>query len=200
MGDLAQFEKEFHDDLAVLAFAIQRYGLPPGLKLSVHSGSDKFSIYGPIRRALARQGAGVHLEARPERPEPEEVIGLAEAGGGGLALAKTIYAEALDHVDELCAPYAAVIDIDRSKLPPRATVDGWASEQFVAALRHVPSDPAFNPHLRQLLHVGYKVAAKLGRRYLDAPRPAGGLRRAKNCSRNLLRPPFEAPVHRPPLS
>ena len=66
-------------------------------------------------------------------------------------------------MDELCAPYAAVIDIDRSKLPSRATVDGWAAEQFVAALRHVPSDPAFNPHLRQLLHVGYKVAAKLGR-------------------------------------
>ena len=46
--------------------------------------------------------------------------------------------------------------------------ESWTSEQFVAALRHDPSNPAFNPHLRQLLHVGYKVAAKMGGRYLDA--------------------------------
>jgi hypothetical protein len=183
VGDLAQFEKEFNDDLAVVALAIARYGLPQGLKLSVHSGSDKFSIYGPIRRALARHGAGVHLKTAGTT-WLEEVIGLAEAGGEGLALAKTIYAEALDHVDELCAPYAAVIDIDRSKLPSPATVEGWGPEQFVRALRHVPSDPAFNPHLRQLLHVGYKVAAKLGRRYLDALE-ACEASVAKNVTENL---------------
>ena len=44
-------------------------------------------------------------------------LGLAEAGGEGLALAKEIYAQALDHVEELCGPYASVIAIDRSKLP-----------------------------------------------------------------------------------
>jgi hypothetical protein len=167
VGNLAQFEQEFRDDLAVVAFAIERYGLPRGLKLSVHSGSDKFSIYRPIRRGLARFDAGVHLKTAGTT-WLEEIIGLAEAGGDGLAVARTIYAEALDHLDELCAPYAAVIDIDRGKLPSPATVDGWSPEQFVAALRHVPGDPAFNPHLRQLLHVGYKIAAKLGRRYLDA--------------------------------
>jgi hypothetical protein len=167
VGDLAQFEREFNDDLAVIAFAVEQYGLPRTLKLSVHSGSDKFSIYAPIRRALARSGAGVHLKTAGTT-WLEEVIGLAEAGGDGLALAKEIYAQALDHVDELCAPYAAVIDIDRAKLPTAEAVRGWSSEQFVSALRHVPNDPAFNPHLRQLLHVGYKVAAKMGRRYLDA--------------------------------
>jgi hypothetical protein len=36
----------------------------------------------------------------------------------------------------------------------------------VAALRHDPKSPHFNPHIRQLLHVGYKVAAKMGDRYL----------------------------------
>src|SRR5215831_19431114 len=41
VGDVNQFEQEFNDDLAVIAFAIQKYGLPPTLKLSVHSGSDK---------------------------------------------------------------------------------------------------------------------------------------------------------------
>ena len=96
----------------------------------------------------------------------EEVIGLAEAGGEGLALAKEIYAEALAHVDELCAPYAAVIDIDAKKLPSKKAVQAWDSEQFVSALRHDPKCRAFNPHLRQLLHVGYKVAARMGDRYL----------------------------------
>src|SRR2546430_794048 len=141
-GALPQLEREFTDDLAVMAFAIRTYGLPAGLKLSVHSGSDKFSIYGPIRRALGRFDAGLHLKTAGTT-WLEEVIGLAEADGDGLALAKEIYAEALDHVDELCAPYAAVIDIDRGKLPSRETVNGWTPQQFVSALRHVPSDPAF---------------------------------------------------------
>lgn len=166
-GDIGQFEKEFNADLAVIAFAIQRYGLPDNLKLSVHSGSDKFSIYEPIRRALARSGAGLHIKTAGTT-WLEEVIGLAEAGGEGLALARAIYAEALEHVEELCAPYAAVIDIDRAQLPSAETVRGWTSEQFTGALRHDPANPAFNPHLRQLLHVGYKIAAKKGARYLDA--------------------------------
>ena len=166
IGDLAQFEKEFNDDLAVLAFAIKEYGLPANLKLSVHSGSDKFSIYAPIRRALARFDAGLHLKTAGTT-WLEEIIGLAEAGGEGLALAKEIYAEALAHVEELCAPYAAVIDINAKKLPSNETVQGWNPEQFVNALRHDPQCPAFNPHLRQLLHVGYKVAARMGDRYLN---------------------------------
>ena len=167
VGDLAQFEREFNNDLAVISFAIQRYGLPDTLKLSVHSGSDKFSIYEPIREALARTGAGLHIKTAGTT-WLEEVIGLAEAGGEGLDLAKEIYREALDHVDELCAPYASVIDIDPGKLPSASTVSSWTSAQFVEALRHDPHNPAFNPHLRQLLHVGYKIAAKKGQRYLSA--------------------------------
>jgi hypothetical protein len=98
----------------------------------------------------------------------EELIGLAEAGGGGLAVAKEIYAEALSQVDELCVPYAAVIDIDRKKLPSPEAVQGWTSDQYVSALRHDRKNPAYNPHLRQLLHVGYKTAAQMGPRYLEA--------------------------------
>src|SRR5207249_279706 len=116
VGDLAQFEKEFHDDLAVIAFAIDRYGLPANLKLSVHSGSDKFSLYPIIRRTLPKFGAGLHIKTAGTT-WLEELIGLAEAGGDALALVKEIYAEALDRVDELCRPYATVIDIDRAKLP-----------------------------------------------------------------------------------
>ncbi len=62
VGDVKQFEKEFNDDLAVIAFAVKKYGLPPSLKLSVHSGSDKFSIYEPMRRALKKFDAGVHIK------------------------------------------------------------------------------------------------------------------------------------------
>lgn len=167
VGDLVQFEKEFNDDLAVIAHAVKRYSLPDDLKLSVHSGSDKFSIYAPIRRALKRFDAGLHLKTAGTT-WLEEVIGLAEAGGDGLELAKDIYASALAHIDELCAPYATVIDIDRSKLPSAETVNGWSSEQFVSALRHDQKNAGFNPNLRQLLHVGFKIAAKKGDRYLNA--------------------------------
>jgi len=167
VGDVAQFEKEFNQDLAVIAYAVKQYGLPDTLKLSVHSGSDKFSIYGPMRRGLARFKAGLHIKTAGTT-WLEELIGLAEAGGQGLALAKEIYGGALDHIDELCAPYASVIDIDRQKLPSAQTVAGWTTEQFVSALRHDQKNPAYNPHLRQLLHVGYKIAAKLNSRYLDA--------------------------------
>jgi GrpB-like predicted nucleotidyltransferase (UPF0157 family) len=169
VGDLDKFEKEFGDDLSVLAFAKQRYGLPDNLKLSVHSGSDKFSIYDPIRRLLRQHSAGLHLKTAGTT-WLEELLGLAECGGAGLALAKTIYAEALDHIDDLCAPYASVVEIDRARLPTAATVAQWNSAQFAAALRHDQQCPAFNPSLRQLLHVGYKIAARQGERYLELVR------------------------------
>ena len=123
VGDVVQFEKEFSEDLAVIAFAIRQYGLPPNLKLSVHSGSDKFSIYAPIRRALDKFGAGVHLKTAGTT-WLEELIGLAEAGGPGLDLAKQVYAKAFENRDALCEPYATVIDIDYAKLPAPAIVNG----------------------------------------------------------------------------
>src|SRR5947208_1845006 len=126
VGNLKQFEKEFRQDLAVIAFAVKKFGLPANLKLSVHSGSDKFSIYGPMRRAITDFGAGLHLKTAGTT-WLEEVIGLAEADGEGLALAKEIYTKAREKREELCAPYAAVIDIDPAKLPSAAEVGGWSS-------------------------------------------------------------------------
>jgi hypothetical protein len=184
VGDLKQFEQEFNEDLAVIAFAIRQYGLPATLKLSVHSGSDKFSIYAPIRRALKKFDAGLHLKTAGTT-WLEEVIGLAEAGGDGLALAKEIYADALEHLDELCAPYATVIDINRKKLPAKETVNGWTSERFVFALRHDQKNRAFNPSFRQLLHVGFKIAAKMGDRYLNALKKHEAVI-AKNVTENLF--------------
>lgn len=167
VGDVKQFTKEFEEDLAAIAFAIQRYGLPENLKLSVHSGSDKFSIYSAIHNAVKKFDAGVHLKTAGTT-WLEELIGLAEAGGSGLEIAKEVYREAFAHMDELTKPYATVIDIDKAKLPSVSEVDGWTSEQFTSALRHDQSNPAYNPSFRQLLHVGFKVAAKMGDRYLKA--------------------------------
>lgn len=166
VGDVAQFEREFALDIAAIAYAVDHFGLPADLKLSVHSGSDKFSIYPAIRACIKRFDAGVHLKTAGTT-WLEELIGLAEAGGGALALAKDIYAEACAHRDELCAPYASVIDIDPARLPSPEEVRGWTSEQYTSALRHVQSSPAYNSSFRQLLHVGFKIAAKMGRRYLD---------------------------------
>ncbi|HVW75966.1 MAG TPA: tagaturonate epimerase family protein [Alloacidobacterium sp.] len=166
VGDVTQFEKEFAADVATIAYAIESYGLPKNLKLSVHSGSDKFSIYAPIHATIRRFDAGVHLKTAGTT-WLEELIGLAEAGGDALALAKEIYAQAYDHREELCGPYATVIDIDPAKLPDPSAVAGWSSEEFVSALRHDPQSPAYNSSFRQLLHVGFKIAAKMGSRYLD---------------------------------
>jgi hypothetical protein len=166
VGDVAKFTEEFSDDIAAIAFAVANYGLPESLKLSVHSGSDKFSIYGPIKETLRKFDAGVHVKTAGTN-WLEELIGLAEGGGEGLVMAKEIYAEAYDHAAELCKPYATVIDIDPARLPAPEAVNGWSSEQYVNALRHDQSCAEFNPSLRQLLHVGFKIAAKKGNSYLD---------------------------------
>ncbi len=183
-GDVQKFSDEFSDDIAVIAFAVQRYGLPGNLKLSVHSGSDKFSIYEPMRRALRKFDAGVHLKTAGTT-WLEEIIGLAEAGGAGLDLAKEIYREAWAHREELCVPYASVIDIDPGKLPSPEAVDKWSSQQFVAAIRHNQKDSGYNSSMRQLLHVGFKVAAKMGQRYLDLLQ-ASEATIAKNVTQNLF--------------
>jgi hypothetical protein len=183
VGDVKQFAKEFEEDLAAIAYAIKRYGLPANLKLSVHSGSDKFSIYKAIHDGAKKFNAGVHLKTAGTT-WLEELIGLAEAGGNGLAIAKEVYSEALAHKDELTAPYATVIDIDESKLPTAATVNAWTSEQYTSALRHDQKNAAYNPSFRQLLHVGFKIAAKMGPRYLDALE-ANEAMVAKNVTANL---------------
>jgi hypothetical protein len=191
-GDVARFAREFADDLAVVAFAARRFGLPPGLKLSVHSGSDKFSLYGPIGEALRRSGAGLHLKTAGTT-WLEEVAGLAEAGGEGLALARAIYREAFRRREELMRPYATVLDLDPARLPSPAEVDRWPGEAFVAALAHRPREPRFNPHFRQLLHVAFRVAAEAGDRYLAALDAAQAVV-ARNVAANLyerhLRPLF----------
>lgn len=182
VGNVEQFRREIQLDVAAIAWAVERLGLPKNLKLSIHSGSDKFSIYAAIHEATKH--SGVHLKTAGTT-WLEEIIGLAEAGGDGLALAKDIYSEAYEHRSELCGPYATVIDIDPAKLPAPTTVAGWNSQQFTSTLRHDPRSPAYNSSFRQLLHVGFKVAAKMGRRYLDLLE-ANEAVIAKNVTENLF--------------
>ncbi|MGA4643270.1 tagaturonate epimerase family protein [Limisphaera sp. 4302-co] len=165
VGDPEAFERQLLDFLTVLRFARQQYGLPANLKLSVHSGSDKFSLYPILHRTLRRTGEGLHIKTAGTT-WLEELLGLIESGGAGLQFAQNLYTEALEHMDELCAPYATVIDIDRRRLPSPDEVHRWSPERFAAALRHDPACPDFNPHLRQLFHVAYKLAARRGAEFL----------------------------------
>ena len=167
VGDVTAFAKEFDEDLAVVAFAVKEFGLPENLKLSIHSASDKFSIYGPIATALKKFDAGLHIKTAGTT-WLEELIGLAAAAPDGLSIAKEVYAGALSRIDELCGPYQTVIDIDRAKLPSVQEVDKWDGERFASALRHDQSCEQYNLNFRQLLHVAYKIAAEMGTRFLDA--------------------------------
>ncbi len=182
VGNVEQFRREITLDVAAIAWAVKNFGLPANLKLSVHSGSDKFSIYAAIHDATKK--SGVHLKTAGTT-WLEEIIGLAEAGGDGLRLAKEIYAEAYAHREELCGPYATVIDIDSAKLPDPAAVARWTSEQYTSALRHDPHSKEYNSSFRQLLHVGFKIAAKMGRRYLELLE-ANETVIAKNVTENLF--------------
>jgi len=166
VGDVTKFAKEFEEDIAVIAFAVKEFGLPENLKLSVHSGSDKFSIYRSIKEALKKFDAGLHLKTAGTT-WLEELIGLAMAGGDGLAVAKQIYTGAFLRIDELCGPYATVIDIDRAKLPAPEEVDRWDVGGFASALRHNKTCREYNPNFRQLLHIAYKIAAEMGTRFSD---------------------------------
>ena len=166
VGDLEQFAKEFEEDVLIIDYAVKEFGLPEELKLSVHSGSDKFSIYPIISETITKHNKGLHLKTAGTT-WLEEVIGLALAGGEALDLAKKIYANSINRKDELCAPYADVIDIDSSKLPTVEEVNGWTSEKYANTLRHIPGHPDYNPNFRQLIHVAYAVAAEMGADYTN---------------------------------
>lgn len=166
IGNVEQFAKEFEEDVLVIDFAVKEFGLSKELKLSVHSGSDKFSIYPTIAETINKYDKGLHLKTAGTT-WLEEVIGLAVAGGDGLEAVKKIYANSYNRKEELCAPYADVIDIEESKLPSVEEVNEWSSQKYANTLRHIPDHADYNPNFRQLIHVAYKVAAEMGKEYTD---------------------------------
>lgn len=166
-GDLKQFEKEFEEDLLVIDFGVKEFGLPENLKLSIHSGSDKFSIYPIMGRLIRKYDKGIHIKTAGTT-WLEENIGLAVADPAALELAKKIYVNALGRMEELTVPYATVIDVDVNALPSPEEVAGWDAETYARTMRHNQADPLYNPSFRQLIHVSYKIAAELGDEYYPA--------------------------------
>lgn len=192
VGNLSNFLAEFERDLVAIQMAVAEFGLPENLKISVHSGSDKFSLYRPVHQILAKHNAGLHLKTAGTT-WLEEVTGLALHGGDCLDIAKEIYLAALLRIDELSAPYATVIDIDRNALPDAPTVRSWSGADFAGALSHEPSDPRFNSSMRQLVHVAFKVAAEMGARFsqaLDTARPEISRCVTDNLHRRHIQPLF----------
>jgi hypothetical protein len=167
VGDLDLFRREFEQDLAVLQLAVKEFGLPETLKLSVHSGSDKFSLYPIIRDAIRSFNSGLHIKTAGTT-WLEELIGLALAEGNGLDIVKEVYNKSLKRFDELCKPYATVIDIDKKNLPSMETVNSWDGITFAQALRHDQNCSDYNQDMRQLLHVGYKIAAEMALQFYPA--------------------------------
>jgi len=166
-GDVGRFARELEWDILVIAYAVEEFGLPKNLKLSVHSGSDKFAIYGAINRAIRKFDAGLHVKTAGTT-WLEELAGLALAEGEYLGIAKRIYAGAYSRTEELKEPYLKVIDVDESKLPSPGVVAEWNGRKFAKTLRHDASCGRYNPDFRQLMHISYKVAAEMGEEFTNA--------------------------------
>jgi hypothetical protein len=167
IGNAKGFALEFERDVAILKYAVDELGLAPNLKLSVHSGSDKFSIYPFIKSAITKFDSGIHVKTAGTT-WLEEVTGLAEAGADGLEIAKEIYSRSFGRFDELTGPYATVLNIDKALLPRVEEVKNWSSMHFADSLTHDQKCKLYNPHFRQLIHVGYKIAAEMGQPFLSA--------------------------------
>jgi tagaturonate epimerase len=157
-GDPQLFAKEFESDLMIIDFAVKEFGLPENLKMSIHSGSDKFSIYPSIASLIRKHNKGIHIKTAGTT-WLEEIIGLAESGSEGLDFAKELYFKSLENIDELCAPYADVIDINVASLPSKQEVSKWNKSMFSNSLKHITSNSEYNSNMRQLMHVAYKLAA-----------------------------------------
>ncbi len=164
-GDPKAFRHEFETDLLVLREASRKFSLPASLKLSIHTGSDKFSLYPIMKQLIRKHNIGIHVKTAGTT-WLEEAIGLAMSGGEGLAMIKSIYREAMERYDELTVPYGNVLRIDTHSLPDPVNFDKLNEDEVAEMLRHEPDNPMYNKHLRQLMHTAYKVAAERGRKFI----------------------------------
>ena len=116
---------------------------------------DRFGYQGVAQLAW---DAGVHLKTAGTT-WLEECIGLAAADEAGAVLFKEIYAQAYEQRDDLMAPYREVLDIDVSKLPLPREIASLPGQALADSITHRPAEPLYNRHMRQLMHVAYKLAA-----------------------------------------
>jgi tagaturonate epimerase len=166
VGDVEAFSREFKADLAVVSLAIDTFKLPKDLKLSVHSGSDKFALYPRIHSLMKQTGTGVHLKTAGTT-WLEEVIGLA-AEEATLPLVKRIYSLAFDRFDELRKPYETVVEIEQQKLPLPSVVNQWSASEFVGTLKHEQGSITLDRNFRQFVHIAFRVAAEMGDEFRDS--------------------------------
>ncbi|HHE55220.1 MAG TPA: hypothetical protein ENL21_05515, partial [Caldithrix abyssi] len=165
-GNTEQFKNQTADFLKVLQWFQKHSGQPEHLKLSLHTGSDKFSLYPILNRLLNQFQTGLHLKTAGTT-WLEELIGLCEGGAAGLQFVKSLYRSAIAQMDQLLQPYAAIVRIDRQNLPLPDELDNWNAEQLVRSLRHNQSDSLFNKDLRQLFHISYGLAAQYGNTFYE---------------------------------
>ncbi len=158
-GDVKAFEKQFGEFLAIIRYAVHHWKLPANLKLSIHTGSDKFRLYPVMNRCIKQYNTGLHLKTAGTT-WLEEVIGMAASGGEALDFVKTIYCEALNRQEELLKPYSEVIEVDPAELPSEDTARGFDADTWVATLEHNTEKSRYNPSARQLMHCAYKLAAE----------------------------------------
>lgn len=166
-GDRENFANEFEQDIRILTAIKNQLDFGHDIKLSIHSGSDKFSIYPILNELTAKYDSGIHIKTAGTT-WLEEVIGLARGGGEGLRIAKEIYHQGIIRFDDLAAPYLSVLHIDPEKLPSYKEVLSWSSVHFARTLIHDQTCRDYNPHFRQLVHISYKVAAEMGKEFMDA--------------------------------
>ena len=102
VGDVAQFGKEFEEDLLVIDYAVKEFGLPTDLKLSIHSGSDKFSIYPVMGRLIRKYNKGIHIKTAGTT-WLEEITGLALSGDTKAANLAKVSTAAPWHGSTSCA-------------------------------------------------------------------------------------------------
>ncbi|MFC2087594.1 tagaturonate epimerase family protein [Bacteroidota bacterium] len=165
IGDVDEFKTEFENDILVVKYAIQKFDLPVNLKLSVHSGSDKFSIYPIIGNLVKKYDGGLHIKTAGTT-WLEELTGLILSGNKGLEFAKKVYSEAMNRKSELLKPYLSVTSINENNLPDPELVQKWDSEKFANTLEHDQSKPEFSTDFRQFIHISYKIAAENMTQYL----------------------------------
>lgn len=183
IGDVSIFEKEFEEIILVIEYSKRIFTLPKNLKLSVHSGSDKYSIYPIINKLIKKHNLGIHLKTAGTT-WLEELIGLSLSGDKGLNLVKEIYSEGYSRYDELLQPYLHSVEISKDKLPLPSEVMKWNRDQLVNALRHEPKSKLLDTNFRQLLHISFKIAAEKGKIYYDAMEGAREI--ISNCVTNNL--------------
>lgn len=166
IGNLAIFEKEFEEIILVIEYCKKIFVLPKNLKLSVHSGSDKYSIYPIINKLLKKHNVGIHLKTAGTT-WLEELIGLSLSGEKGLNLVKEIYSKGYSRYDELLQPYLHSVEISKEKLPLPSEVMRWDQNKLVNSLKHESKSKLLDNNFRQLLHISFKIAAEKGNLYFE---------------------------------